>query len=538
MIVLPPSGIVRQPLTRALLDGTHGLEQRFPHRSITRELCTLRAKHGASRPRLCDLVVSSMRHLELSPEQRTAIELLGNPHSVVVATGQQIGLLGGPMYTLYKIASAASTARDIRATLDIPAVAVFWLEDNDHDAAEASTAHLATNDGIESVTAWDGTDPRRPVSSRIHTASECSTIATALASLGGQYSEEVQERYRTAYHDGTAWSDAFLAILQPYLAAWGVLVVRASDVIAQGYHEPILAHECTSDATLSNALARGTQAIVDAGFEPQARPTDVALFARDAEGRQRITIDEAGVSLGNRTITRDAFDAELLASPSTFSPTVLSRPLVQDAVLPTVASILGAAEITYHGQLREAYERCGIPMPVPLLRHGATLLDARTERSLRKDQHDARWYMRSRDEFEQAITSSVADLAFPDHARIAAQVEDLVAPYVAAAQQTDSTLVATVHAQAAGIRSTLDALEGKLRSAAKKANTTTVERLRSTYRAVYPNGGLQERTYPLAMWEARLGTANMLALVERVTAEPLGSHSIVGVSDLPTVSTQ
>lgn len=538
MIVLPPSDIVRQPLTRALLDGTHGLEQRFPHRSITRELCSLRAKHGASRPRLCDLVTSSMRHLELSAAQRTALELLGNPHSVVVTTGQQIGLLGGPMYTLYKIASAAAVARNVHASLDVPAIAVFWLEDNDHDAAEASTAHLATNDGIESVTAWDGTDPRRPVSSRNHTASECHAIASAIATLTGQYAEDVRQRYSAAYNDGTAWSDAFLAILQPYLAAWGVLVVRASDVIAQGYHASILAHECASDATLSNALARGTQAIVDAGFEPQARPSDVALFARDAEGRQRITIDGTSVTLGSRTITRDAFDAELLASPSLFSPTVLSRPLVQDAVLPTVASVLGAAEIAYHGQLREAYERCGIPMPVPLLRHGATILDGRTERSLRKDQHDVMWYMHSREDFEHALTAEVADLGFPDHARIAAQVDELVAPYVAAAQQTDSTLVATVHAQAAGIRATLEALEGKLRAAAKKANAASVERLRSTYRAVYPNGGLQERTYPLAMWEARLGTASMLALVERITAEPLGSHSIIGMSDLPTVSTQ
>jgi hypothetical protein len=58
-----------------------------------------------------------MRHLALSPAQHTAVELLGNPHSVVVATGQQIGLLGGPMYTLYKIASTAATAREIHASL-------------------------------------------------------------------------------------------------------------------------------------------------------------------------------------------------------------------------------------------------------------------------------------------------------------------------------------------------------------------------------------------------------------------------------------
>lgn len=538
MIVLPPSDIVKQPLTRALIDGTHGLESRFAHRSITRELCTLRAKHGASRSRLCDLVATSMRHLELSEQQRAALELLKNPHSVAVATGQQIGLLGGPMYTLFKIASAASVARSTSASLDVPAVAIFWLEDNDHDAAEACTAHLPTADGITSVTPWDGSDPRRPVSARTHTAAECAAIADALTPLTGQFADDVKQRYADAYRDGTTWSDAFLAILQPYLAEWGVLVVRASDVIAHGFHAPILAHERSSDATLTDALRQGTKAIADAGFDPQAQPSDIALFARDSEGRQRISIEGATVSYGAHACSREAFDAELMASPQAFSPTVLSRPLVQDAVLPTVASVLGAAEIAYHGQLREAYERCGIPMPVPLLRHGGTLLDARTERSLQKDQHVPTWYMRSMDAFEQAVTASVADLSLPDHAGIAAQINALVAPYETTAQRIDPTLVATVRAQAAGMHSTLEALEAKLRAAAKKANALTVERLRSTYRMVYPHGALQERTYPLAMWEARFGIERLHALLARITAEPQGSHSILGVSDLPPTSPQ
>lgn len=533
MIVLPPSEIVKQPLTRALLDGTHGLDRRFPHRTVTREFCTLRAKHGASRQRLCDLATTSMRHLQLSEQQHAAIEMLRDPHSVVVATGQQVGLLGGPMYTLYKIASAAAAARHIHTACSVPVIPVFWLEDNDHDAAEASTAHLPTNDGITEINAWDGTDARRPVSSRDHTASECEIVSTALASLTGQFADETQRRYSENYRDGTAWSDAFLAILQPYLAAWGVVVVRASDVIAHGYHTPILAHERSTEPTITDALRHGTQAIVDAGFAPQAQPSDIALFARDAEGRQRITIDGASVHIASRTITRDELDAQLLATPQAFSPTVLSRPLVQDAVLPTVASVLGAAEIAYHGQLREAYERCGIPMPVPLLRHGATLLDARTERAVRKDEHDATWYMRSNDAFEQAITSAVADLSLPDKAAVAAQIDALVAPYLATAQEVDATLTATVRAQAASIHSTLEALEGKLRSAAKKANVTTVDRLRSTYRMVHPHEALQERTYPLAMWEARLGMPNILACIDRMSAQPQGSHSIIGVSDLP-----
>lgn len=538
MIVLPPSHIVAQPLTRALLDAAHDLDHRFPHRTITRELCTLRAKHGASRVRLRALVQTSMRHLDLSQEQHTALDQLSDQHSVVIATGQQVGLLGGPMYTLYKIASAASTARDVFATHGIASVPVFWLEDNDHDAAEASTTQLGTSDTITSTTAWDGTEPRRPVSSRNHTAAECDVITSALATLGGQYADGVQGRYGGVYRDGVAWTDAFLAVLQPYLAAWGVLVVRASDVLAHGLHSPILVHEQSSVPTISDALRRGTQVIIDAGFEPQARPSDVAFFARDAEGRQRITPEGNDVVIGSRRISRGELDNELIATPQHFSPTVLSRPLVQDAVLPTVASILGAAEIAYHGQLREAYELCGIPMPVPLLRHGATLLDTRTERNISKDSHDPSWYMRSVDAFEREITASVAGLSVPDTTSMSTLVDALVAPYETAAERIDSTLIATVRAQAAGIRATLEALEGKLRAAAKRTNATTVDRLRATHRMISPGGTLQERVYPLAFWEARFGVDTLLQLVDRMCAEPLGSHSVIGISDLPTSSPQ
>jgi hypothetical protein len=177
-------------------------------------------------------------------------------------------------------------------------------------------------------------------------------------------------------------------------------------------------------------------------------------------------------------------------------------------------------------------------MPVPLLRHGATLLDTRTERNISRDSHDPSWYMRSVDAFEREITASVAGLSVPDTTSMSTLVDALVAPYETAAERIDSTLIATVRAQAAGIRATLEALEGKLRAAAKRTNATTVDRLRATHRMISPGGTLQERVYPLAFWEARFGVDTLLQLVDRMCAEPLGSHSVIGISDLPTSSPQ
>ncbi len=54
----------------------------------------------------------------------------------MVVTGQQPGFLGGPLYTLHKIATAIALARR-RTPAGRPTVPVFWSGDDDDDLAEA-----------------------------------------------------------------------------------------------------------------------------------------------------------------------------------------------------------------------------------------------------------------------------------------------------------------------------------------------------------------------------------------------------------------
>ncbi|MCP5106082.1 MAG: bacillithiol biosynthesis BshC, partial [bacterium] len=50
--------------------------------------------------------------------------------TATVVTGQQIGLLGGPLYTVYKVLGAAHLAGKLNGN------AVYWLETNDADFNE------------------------------------------------------------------------------------------------------------------------------------------------------------------------------------------------------------------------------------------------------------------------------------------------------------------------------------------------------------------------------------------------------------------
>ena len=114
---------------------------------VDRAFCEKRSQQGASRSRLAEVVAQSMRGLDQSNDQARALDLLRSHKSVVAGTGQQVGLFGGPMYTLCKIQSAVAAAAVVTERSGHTCIPVFWLEDNDHDALEAMHTHLLVGTG-------------------------------------------------------------------------------------------------------------------------------------------------------------------------------------------------------------------------------------------------------------------------------------------------------------------------------------------------------------------------------------------------------
>jgi len=75
------------------------------------------------------------------------IDLLKSDKTIAIVTGQQLGILGGPLYTIYKIVTILRLANQFTEKYDeFKFVPVFWLEGDDHDFNEVRSINLFDNE--------------------------------------------------------------------------------------------------------------------------------------------------------------------------------------------------------------------------------------------------------------------------------------------------------------------------------------------------------------------------------------------------------
>lgn len=492
---------------------------------VDTRFCESRSRQGASRSRLVGLIRQSFGHVQVSAQQESAIQTLHNPASVVAVTGQQVGLFGGPMYTLYKIHSAAQAAQDIQRRTGVPCVPIFWIEDNDHDAREAMSAKLlsAPSDIID-VTPYDGSEPRQRVGDRVLSAVECTTIQRSCEHLLGRFAAATRERMANIYTVDAPWSSSFVEVLAPYLAHWGVLPMRSSLLVTSGLHSSVLEHLLGINEVLVQSMRTATADITARGEHAQAAVLDIPWMYTTSAGRQRIEPIANGVRIADKDLSVDDLLHAARTEPHNFTPTVLTRPMLQDALLPSVVTVLGKAEMAYHGQLPQAYATAGLTMPALQLRSGGTILTSKTSRNISKSGHDTAWFLRTWQDVERDVSTELTSDIIPADNDVLTLINKTFEPYQEAAQIIDPTLVATVNAQHAHMISAVEALEGKLRSAAKKKHGTALDRARSIHTNVFPLDTLQERVYPLAMWEAEFGVEALLAICDELAHHAIGTH--------------
>jgi bacillithiol synthase len=360
----PPYDRLLDPTTQDLVADGPLSRERFASRWSDRDgLAALAAaKRAPLDPALADALADFHRRLGASARSLENLERLRAGEVVCAVSGQQPAPLGGPLYSLHKIATAAGLCEVVEARAGAPCVPVFWMHGEDSDYEEIRGATFAgpglelrersLPDGLhrpgglvggvaldalrplvdEALAAWDGLPGH----------------GDAVALLGASL-----ERARDL-------GEAFSAVALALFADQGLVVVDPRLPAFRAAARPVIDRYLARGEDLA-AAARAAGAWLErhAGRRPLS---DAALesfvFAVEDGARRKLTLAAA----------------RALGAGATLSPSVALRPVVQDAVLPTVAMACGPGEIAYLAQLREVFEGLDVRPACLVPRLGLTWL--------------------------------------------------------------------------------------------------------------------------------------------------------------------
>lgn len=490
-------------------------------------------QHPRPRAAVADMLAAQLHRRDAPPAAVAAVETLRDPRAVAVVTGQQAGLFGGPLYTLLKALTAVQLARHVAATHGVPAVALFWIDSEDHDWAEVASTTLL--DGEASPREVGAAAPsgagELPVARLVLDERIGATLDEVRATLPRtEFTDDLLDRLAAAYAPGRGMSEAFGRWLETWLGPLGLMVYDCADPAAKPLAAPVFAHEVRHPGRTTALAAAAGAALVAAGYHAQvdAHVDAAALFHLDPE-RHPIKIAGDGFTIGGRAVGAADLLEEARTHPDRFSPNVLLRPLVQDALFPTVAYVGGPAELAYLGQLGEVYAHFGIPMPLVVPRTTATLLDSAAARFLQR-YGLALESLQAQDEsvlnrLLEAQLPPVIESAFQDAQQC---VGERMAALIEALPALDPTLEGAARSTLGRIEHDLRTLHTKIIHAAKRRDETLRRQFARTRSLTFPHGHLQERTLGFIYFLNRYGPA-LIDLLDRSLTPDAGRHCLLTI---------
>jgi bacillithiol biosynthesis cysteine-adding enzyme BshC len=497
----------------------------FPDHFADRQ-ARARAVQRARRP-LTPQTLAALRaqNEKLGPNAARAAHLaaLGRGATVVV-TGQQVGLFLGPLYTLYKAASAIAVSRALARETATEVVPIFWLQTEDHDLPEIASCSLPR----------DGQPPlelRVPASADARVSlAHCALpdeIAASTAALRAElerlpFAAPHLERLERAYRSGETWGDAFKHVIAELFANEGLLVIDPRAPELASLAAPVHARALREAGAIASVLEQRCGMLKAEGFEPQVhvRPGAPLCFFHAAgahDERCRLVPCERGfkrVGHEHAEHTLDELLGALEREPLRFSSSALLRPIVQDTLLPTAAYVGGPGEIAYFAQLSPLYEAFGMAMPLIVPRARFRVIEDKILRVLQRLQVSADDALGDAAAIAAAHAAQSGAFA-PEalEAQLRARFDEAID---AALQQTgplQEQLKAARDKTKAAVHGAAAKLADKHRSALAHQNDAVLRDVARVQQALEPGGEPQERVYGFPYYAARYGER---AFVERI----------------------
>lgn len=340
-------------------------------------------------------LVEVLHHLNQSweaPEKTIRnIERLKDERSVVVVGGQQAGVLTGPLYSVNKVISIIQLARQQEEKLGIPVIPVFWIAGEDHDFEEINHIYLHVKNKMKKFKVGQRLMDKRSVS-KIEL--EEPIIKGWLESIfelltETEHTKEIYTLIENCLHYSTTYIDFFARLIFLLFKEDGIVLMDSGNEKIRRLESDYFVEMIAKQQEISNGVCR---AYTELSLDEYSVALDVApengnLFYHKDEERILLIKNQEGNWVGKQLeviFTTDELIEMAKKTPEKLSNNVVTRPLMQDLLLPTLAFIGGPGEISYWSVLKPAFHALEMKMPPVVPRLSFTYIDRKTKKVLEK----------------------------------------------------------------------------------------------------------------------------------------------------------
>ncbi|MCL6585883.1 MAG: bacillithiol biosynthesis cysteine-adding enzyme BshC [Anoxybacillus sp.] len=528
------------PLATDYMVGTFPNEKGFSYNLKTNDVFSQRARDIRERiyPRqlLVDHLLTYHQTLQASQETFANIQKLANPESVVVIGGQQAGLLTGPLYTIYKIISIIQLAKEQEEKLGVPVIPVFWIAGEDHDIAEIDHVYIAENGVIQKRTYPHGIREKRMASECMIDRALCRKWLREVVETYGETetTNDLLRFFDDCLEQAATFVDFFAAIVLRLFAKEGLVVVDAAHQELRAIESECFASLITRHQDVTNAVLLQQERLAELGYQKAIKINSLCanLFYYDGNERWLLEYEEGKFCNKKGGIQLSQEELLLLArtEPYKLSNNVVTRPLMQEYLFPTLAFIAGPGEIAYWAELKEAFSLFGYTMPPVVPRFTITLV----ERSIQTDLHELGLTV------EQVLQGKIDEakaewrnqqINYPLDEMIItakARVEDVHRPLREIGMEIDRGLANVLTKNAAFLQAQIDFLHQTLQRAIERKYDVEWRKFARIETSLWPNKAPQERVWNVFYYINKYGF-DFLPRLTQLRYEWNNLHKIVYV---------
>lgn len=366
-----------------------------------------------------------------SAAMRENIEKIRDERSVMVVGGQQAGLLAGPLYTIHKIISIIQFAKEKESALGVPVIPVFWVAGEDHDVDEINFVYTSGEKGpVKQKLPLHHVKKTAAKRTPLHQEKTERWLRDVFSTYEeSAYTNDLFDQLLRCLRKSETFTDFFEWIVCDLFEEDGLLLLNSGDFGVKPLERTLFKQIVESSDAIVARLNNTQAAMEQAGYQPiiEAGDHQANLFYEYDDERFLIEKENGQFSISEvgLTWTKDELLQEVEEHPERFSNNVVTRPLMQEALLPTLAFMAGHGEVNYWGELKGIFEYFDVKMAPVLPRLHVTILERHIDKKLPirelsveevltkgvKEKKDAHFQQSLPDSFVQSVQHAKRELA-------------------------------------------------------------------------------------------------------------------------------